>query len=271
MPEWLQYLCAGVLFIGVYYLRELAKEQAKFDVRLTNLATTRAEAGAQKQGELDAINANLGAIKTHVETTERTTAAIKAEFDESQWRKRELALLLRTKLEEMLFASEDVSVFADDQWNLAFEGKITLKPNLVIKVSVLSSLYFLRLRNHASDIHVAAHELGTLANSVRLLHMQEAIDTANPKDPDALEAIHAKFLDDYQNLCDQHLAAFNRLRNAQAILLGNAGEVINEIAGQNIGLAVDYTEALKNIDKGKPGADPPTVKVRVGDQGAEGT
>src|ERR1700694_5158384 len=133
MPEWLQYLCAGVLFIGVYYLRELAKEQAKFDVRLKNLATTRAEAGAQKQGELDAINTTLGAIKTHEETTERTTAAIKAEFDESQWRKRELALLLRTKLEEMLFASEDIAVFADDQWNLAFEGKITLKPNPVIK------------------------------------------------------------------------------------------------------------------------------------------
>jgi hypothetical protein len=251
MPEWLQYLSAGVLFvggaIGVHYLRELAKGQAKFDVRLENLATTRAEAGAQKQGELDAINVNLDAIKTHVETTERTTAAIKAEFDESQWRKRELATLLRTKLEEMLFASEEISVFADDEWNLAFEGKTTLKPNPMIKVSVLSSLYFLRLRNHANNVHVAAHELRTLANKVRLLHIREATDTANQKDPEALSTMRAKFLDDYRNLLDQHSAAWNKLRDAQALLLGKSGEVINEIAGQDIGLAVDYTEAFKQL------------------------
>lgn len=174
---------------------------------ITTFVASYLGAYAKKRGENFATKADFSDLVEQLKLTTAVAEEVKATVSHSDWASRELKLLLRQKLEELVNAVHEVCAWQDTEYTaVIFDmGKNTF-PSPITKVEVIVGLFLPELAQttdkFCSDYRAILARIYTAASE-----RVDAVDSA------AKLAVSAKFAVDHHKLVSQQLLSVKAVQD----------------------------------------------------------
>lgn len=193
------------------------------------------------RGKALATEADFKSLLKQLQKTTETTETIKRAITHNDWALKELKLLRRQKLEELLIAIFEVEDWVDSyKDNKIFGGSVNNSSSPICKIRLIGALYFNEIASEISSFTLVYRKLvicvmvghGKLQ---AIKNEKSEIELTLQSNPEALlekmKELNAQQVQTLQLILDEFVEKYKELIDATYVVEGKASLLMKEITG----------------------------------------